>query len=424
MTRLLKAQLKKVYGKDFVLENSDENLQKFVSLVERGYQDLYEANSFLDTTLEVNSMELTELHKESRKNHELMKNVTNSVSDLIYYKDLNYKYIGCNKNFEQYVGVEEKELIGKSDYEIFSEDDAKKFREMDIDVLGNSHEVTRELWVEFGNNNRKYMHATKSPLVDANGNNIGLVGVSRDITKEYDLKKELQDKQTQLIEQSRHASMGEMIGNIAHQWRQPLNALGLVIQKIGFYYERDMLDKKRIDESVKKCMNLVDGMSETIDDFRDFFNPNRVKDEFNINEAVEKAYSIVEPAFKNLNINYQFDAEDEYFVLGFKNEFSQVILNLLNNAKDALVDNEISSKQISITISKIGKKIRVSVRDNAGGIPNHVLPKIFDPYFTTKDEGRGTGLGLHMSKMIIEDHMQGKLTTKRVSDGTIFVITL
>lgn len=424
MTRLLKAQLKKVYGKDFVLENSDENFQKFISLVERGYQDLYEANSFLDKTLEVNSMELTELHKESRKNHELMKNVTNSVSDLIYYKDLNYKYIGCNKNFEQYVGVEEKELIGKSDYEIFSEDDAKKFREMDIDVLGNSHEVTRELWVEFGNNSRKYMHATKSPLVDANGNNIGLVGVSRDITKEYDLKKELQDKQTQLIVQSRHASMGEMIGNIAHQWRQPLNALGLVIQKIGFYYEREMLDKKRIDESVNKCMNLVEGMSETIDDFRDFFNPNRVKDEFNVNEAVEKAYKIVEPAFKNLNINYQFDAEDEYFVLGFKNEFSQVILNLLNNAKDALVDNEISSKQISITISKIGKKIRVSVRDNAGGIPNHVLPKIFDPYFTTKDEGRGTGLGLHMSKMIIEDHMQGKLTALRVSDGTIFVITL
>jgi len=424
MNRLLKAQLKKAYGKEFDIEAQDDKFKKFLDLVERGYKDLYDERNLLERTLEVSATELGESNREVVKNHELMKSVTNSVSDLIFYKDLNYRYIGCNANFESQVGVKENELIGKNDYDIFSQKEANKFREMDIDVLENSMEVIKEWWVEFKDGSKKYIHVIKSPLVDASGKTIGLVGVSRDITKEYDLQKELQDKQAQLIQQSRLASMGEMIGNIAHQWRQPLNALGLVIQKIGFYHQRDLLDEKKINESIEKCMNLIEGMSDTIDDFRDFFNPNIGKDKFCINDAIEKAYKIVEPAFRSQNIHYKLLAEEKFFVDGFKNEFSQVVLNILNNAKDALLESEINSKNILVTIAKAENGIKVSLNDNAGGISKEVLEKIFDPYFTTKDEGKGTGLGLYMSKMIIEDHMNGKLCAKNLVDGMLFEITI
>lgn len=424
MNRLLKAQIKKVYGKEFDIEAQDDNFKKFLNLVDMGYKDLYDERNLLDRTLEINAGELNESNKEVVKNNELIRSVTNSVSDVIFYKDLKFKYIGCNQNFEKLVGKQEIDIIGKDDYELFDEEFASIFRKMDKEMLELTCEHINREWVVFPDGRKAYFSTLKSPLVDANNNTIGIVGVSRDITKEYELEQQLQEKQAQLIQQSRLASMGEMIGNIAHQWRQPLNALGLVVQKIGFYYERELLDEKKLHDSMDKCINLIDGMSETIDDFREFFNPNRIKDNFSVNDAVEKAYVIVEPVFKNQNINYKLVAEDEFFVNGFKNEFSQVILNLLNNAKDALLESEEKIKTILINITQEEGKVKVQVIDNAGGIPKETLKKIFDPYFTTKDEGQGTGLGLYMSKMIVEDHMSGQLNATNMIDGMLFEITI
>ena len=424
MNRLLKAQLKKAFGKEFDINTQDEKFKKFLELVQEGYNDFNTERKMLENTLEVNAEELTESNRELTKNHELIKSVTNSVSDIIFYKDFNFKYIGCNRHFELLVGKLEQDIIGTDDYDLFDKEYADQFRRMDKLMLESSKEQTNKEWVKFPNGEEAYFSTHKAPLLNISGNKIGIVGVSRNITNEYKLEQEIKNKQALLIQQGRLASMGDMIGNIAHQWRQPLNTLGLIIQKVGFYNEEDSLDKETIRTNVNKCMSIIFGMSETIDDFRDFFNPNKEKIEFSIKDSIEKAYQVVEPLFKNINITYEMKIKEDYFVNGFKNEFSQVILNILNNAKDSMLEHNIEKPSVVVEIVKMGDNVIINIVDNGGGISEEQLEKIYDPYFTTKAEGKGTGLGLYMSKMIIEDHMDGKLSATNTKDGVKFTISI
>ncbi|MEV9593055.1 HAMP domain-containing sensor histidine kinase [Aliarcobacter butzleri] len=228
-----------------------------------------------------------------------------------------------------------------------------------------------------------------------------------------------------LIQQTRLAAMGEMIGNIAHQWRQPLNALGLILQNLKFSYEIGELDEKMIDKSVKKATLLTENMSKTIDDFRNFFRPNKAKENFKINEGITKAVELIESTFEHNNIKLEKDfvsSEIEFF--GFANEFSQVILNLLTNAKDAVLENKIENPLIIIQTKIDDKYIYISIKDNGLGIKDEIINKIFEPYFTTKDEGKGTGIGLYMSKIIIENNMNGKIEVKNEQNGANVIIKL
>jgi len=229
-------------------------------------------------------------------------------------------------------------------------------------------------------------------------------------------------QQEHILEQSRLSQMGEMIGNIAHQWRQPLNTLSLIVQKIGVYHNRGILDDEKLKTSVDKSMLLIDTMSSTIDDFRNFFKPNKEKETFSISNAVEKAFLITLPILKNNNIKCNLDVDESLTVYGYKNEFIQVIINLLNNAKDAMLENSIKDSTIVVLAKKIDNSIVIRVNDNAGGINSDVLEKIFDPYFTTKEHDKGTGIGLYMSKVIIEDHMSGVLRAYNNESGAVFEI--
>ena len=249
--------------------------------------------------------------------------------------------------------------------------------------------------------------------------------VWKDIEVRKKAEKELEEQQLLLIQQSRLASMGEMIGNISHQWRQPLNALGLIQQKIALYVDRDMMDPKKMKSSVEKSMNLINAMSSTIDDFLDFFNPNKAKVHFLASDAVRRAYSIVESSFNHHSIDYEIITDDSGLeVEGYENEFSQVIINLFNNAKDALIENKVTNAKVTVTVERSNDKTNIIFCDNGGGIPAKIASKIFDPYFTTKEEGKGTGIGLYMSKMIIEDHMNGKLKFYNSDEGACFSIEL
>jgi len=424
MHRLLKAQLKKAFGKEFDISTQDKKLKKFIELTQEAYDDFYTERKMLENTLEVNAQELTESNREVTKNHELIKSVTNSVSDVIYYKDSNFKYIGCNRNFELIVGELEQDIIGKDDYDLFDKEHADQFRQVDELILKSSKEQTNKEWVKFPNGEDAYFLTHKTPLFNITGNKVGVVGVSRNITNEYKLEQEVQSKQALLIQQSRLASMGDMIGNIAHQWRQPLNTLGLIIQKTGYYAKEDLLKEGDIDENVDKCMSIIYGMSETIDDFRDFFSPHKEKNNFLVKEAIDKAYHILEPNLQHLDIAYTSDIKEDYTVHSFSNEFSQVILNILTNAKDSLVSSKIENPSIFVSVVKEEKDLIISILDNGGGIPQEQIDKIYDPYFTTKEEGKGTGLGLYMSKMIIEDHMHGKLHAENTMYGARFTISL
>lgn len=229
------------------------------------------------------------------------------------------------------------------------------------------------------------------------------------------------EKDHLLIQQSRLAAMGEMIGNIAHQWRQPLNALGLLLVNIQDAYEFEELDQKALDTAMVDGRRLIRKMSDTIDDFRNFFRPNREVVEFSLNEAVQSAITLVSASFRHHNIPVSFDESENIRVEGFPNEFSQVLLNLLVNAKEAILERDVKDGRVDIRVERVGKEVTVMVDDNGGGIPQDILPRIFDPYFTTKE--KGTGVGLYMSKMILEN-MNGSLAAHNRGPGAEFAIRL
>ncbi len=243
--------------------------------------------------------------------------------------------------------------------------------------------------------------------------------------KELESSNNKQKEQEQLlIQQSRLASMGEMISNIAHQWRQPLNAVGLVIQNIQLAHEFNEIDDDFMKKSVNKVNFLTSNMSKTIDDFSNFFKPNKEKESFVLNTLVRKTLEMTESTLKHHEIEVKLNLDSTFEVVGFKNEFSQTLLNIINNAKDALLENEFNNPKIEIDILKDDSYGIINIKDNAGGVPQEIIEKIFDPYFTTKEEGKGTGIGLYMSKIIIEKNMSGSLLVKNDKEGAIFTVKI
>ncbi|MDD2291544.1 MAG: HAMP domain-containing sensor histidine kinase [Aliarcobacter sp.] len=250
--------------------------------------------------------------------------------------------------------------------------------------------------------------------------------INERLEKRVDEEQSKQKEQEQLlIQQTRLAAMGEMIGNIAHQWRQPLNALGLVFQNLKFSYEIGELNDEVMDRTVSKAEMLTKNMSKTIDDFRNFFRPNKAKECFDINKSVLDAIDLVSSTFEHHNIKLEKDFEEEKIViLGFPNEFSQVVLNIISNAKDALIENKVENPKVKIETKIEKDNVCISIKDNALGIKDEIINKIFEPYFTTKGEVQGTGIGLYMSKIIIEKNMNGEIYVENSHEGANFIIKL
>jgi PAS domain S-box-containing protein len=235
---------------------------------------------------------------------------------------------------------------------------------------------------------------------------------------------ELQRQEQLLMRQGRLAAMGEMIGNIAHQWRQPLNTLGLMLQELQALYQRELLNKEYLDGRVAGAMEIINHMSKTIDGFRNFFAPDKAKESFNVAEVVSRTISLLAAGLSQLNLVIDTDFDRGVEIYGYPNEFCQVVLNILANAKDAIVERGPAEPRIRISVFREDSKAVVTIADNAGGIPAEVFDKIFDPYFTTKGPDRGTGIGLFMSKIIIEKHMDGSLSVHNTAGGAEFRIVV
>jgi signal transduction histidine kinase len=226
------------------------------------------------------------------------------------------------------------------------------------------------------------------------------------------------------IVQDRRAAMGEMIGNIAHQWRQPLNVLGLNLQDLPLAYGKAEFTKEYLTASVRQSMQLIMHMSHTIDDFRNFFIIDKEKVNFSVNQVIRKTLALVEESFKEQMVFTVFNSASDPKVVGYPNEYAQVLLNVLINSRDALVGNSIDDARIVIqSFTEAGKSI-VTITDNAGGITREIIDRVFDPYFTTKGPDKGTGIGLFMSKTIIEKNMGGSLTVHNAERGAEFRIEL
>jgi C4-dicarboxylate-specific signal transduction histidine kinase len=232
----------------------------------------------------------------------------------------------------------------------------------------------------------------------------------------------LREREQMLIHQSRQAAMGEMIGNIAHQWRQPLNILAIQVQQLLMLYDYGEFTRESLNCNVTLSMELIQHMSRTIDDFRNYFKPDKGKIEFGLSEVITNTLSLIEDSFRNEQIRIEVMTNDDPIINGYRNEFAQVILNILNNARDVLIERKISDPIVTISIFTEYDRAVVSIADNAGGIPEEILGKIFDPYFTTKGPQTGTGVGLFMSKSIIEKNMGGRLTVRNTAHGAEFRI--
>ncbi len=270
----------------------------------------------------------------------------------------------------------------------------------------------------------KYVREHCDTSFDADGKPLISVGTIQDITTEYTAIQELRHKDEMLFRQSRLAQMGEMISVIAHQWRQPLSAISMTSAALEHKVEQEQYDKTFFDSRLKRISEYVQHLSATIEDFRNFFKSDKSKQEIQFSEIVENALSLVRPGLESRNITLLTDCQCHGNMFTYQNELLQVVLNLLKNAEDALREHKIENPVITMRCYSDDKRAFLEIEDNAGGIESSILEKIFEPYFTTKDEHNGTGLGLYMSKVIVEEHCGGLLRVSNTGDGALFTIEM
>lgn len=236
---------------------------------------------------------------------------------------------------------------------------------------------------------------------------------------------QVKQKENLLLKQSRHAAMGEMISMIAHQWRQPLAAISVAVSNIKLKIALKKVNYEVFDRKINEVNDYLQYMSKTIDDFKNFFQDDKKKHFLLVNHLTLQAINMIKPSLDALNIKInQEDNQSLSKIHIYKNEIIQVILNLINNSKDAFIEKEIKNPEISIFFEETKHAQIIYIQDNAGGIKEEILKYVFEPYFSTKDSLNGTGLGLYMSKLIVEEHCNGKIEVNNINKGCCFKITL
>jgi len=292
-----------------------------------------------------------------------------------------------------------EEMIGKN-FISFVGDNSKKLVESKLDIESEPYEI-------------EFLKKDGTVFISlGQGKFIELFGDKLKVSTIIDIT-DIKQKDKLLFQQSKMASMGEMIGNIAHQWRQPLSAISSAASGMKLQKEYGLLKEEDFFQNIDAIVNSTQYLSKTIDDFRNFFKSDKVEKKFDISNTFENILSLVGGTLKSHGIIIQKDYESNYFVTGYENELIQALINILNNAKDALILNDIKTKVILISIKKVEDNIiRVSIKDSGGGIKKEIISSIFEPYFTTKYNQQGTGIGLYMSHQIIVIHMKGKITVQ------------
>ena len=233
---------------------------------------------------------------------------------------------------------------------------------------------------------------------------------------------ELRRKDQLLSHQSRQAAMGEMIGHIAHQWRQPLTGLSMALANLRDAWRTGGVPDTEVERDFRAGNELIQNMSQTITDFRNFFQPDKAREAFSLLGQVKASLSLIDASFSTARISIQIEAASDLRVIGFPNEFSQALLNLFINTRQAIVEAGRPSGRLSLSIGRSGDFGQLTILDDAGGIPEEVIGRIFDPYFTSRP--MGSGVGLHMTRQIIEDSMNGKISVRNVEGGAEFTIQL
>jgi PAS domain S-box-containing protein len=383
--------------------------------------------------------------KELNEQISIIHTVLNSTKDFIYYKNYqtqNGNFIGCNNSFAEFLGKKPEEVINHNDIDIFGAEVASFFRDIDKSVLQEKKAIANKYWIVSPTGSRVYTNTLKAPIFNKDGSILGIVGIARDITEELLYQSNLEHlnktlerrveeevdknrvKDKKFMEQSRLAQMGEMLSMIAHQWRQPLNSISLTSSNLLFKIMMDDVDKELFENEIKLIDEYSQHLSKTIDDFRGFFKENKNKERTSLKAIVKDVLNMIQTSLENKNIRIVTSYRCELIFETYTSEVKQVVLNIIKNAEDILLEKNVENPVIIIEILCIPdcQNQTLVIKDNAGGVPEDIIDKIFDPYFSTKLEKDGTGLGLYMSRTIIEEHCGGRLSVSNDESGAVFMI--
>lgn len=399
---------------------NDKNLktEDLLEQLQKQAKELKLLNEELERRVEI------EVEKRLEK-EQLLSAIYDSTSVAISVSDEEGRFVYINKAFASLYGYQESDLLGESFLILVRKeargvvrDEYKKYLNHEVVDFPTQHEIIRKDGV-------KKVVLCSRKVVDVSGIRRLLVNFFVDITEQTQLKIEYKKQEDLLIQQSKLASMGEMISAIAHQWRQPLNATGVIVQGILFDYENNQLTQESLKSAVEESMAQIKYMSHTIDSFRNFIRDDKSKESFDLIKAIRDSIGLISAQFNNYKIAIKCTHDvDSISYIGFESEIKQVLINLLINARDAIIANKIASPKIWLTTTKIDEKIKIEVADNGGGIKDDVLTKVFDPYFSTKPQGEGTGIGLYMSKTIIERSFKGTIRAYNRHGGAVFEILI
>ena len=398
----------------------------------------------------------------------------NLAHDAIIVRDLRGKVVFWNRGAEDTYGWTKEEAMGRVTYELLQTRSPKPLAELGAEI------AERGIWegelIHLRKDRREILVASRWAVQrDESGLQVGVLEINRDVTErkraEVALQKlneelemrvaqrtaELENSQAQLetrnkniqeahlklehesaeririledlrhkeqllFQQSRLVAMGEMLMSISHHWRQPLNVLAVKAQELGLSYRYGGFNEELLDSNIGEMMETIKHMSQTISDFQGFIAPDQGKMPFRADQVVAKAVGLVEENFKSQGIGIDLSSTGESQINGYPNEYGQVLLNLLTNARDAFLEHGATHARIVVRSWSENGRTLVTVTDNAGGINGEIIEKIFDAYFTTKELGKGTGVGLFLSKNIIEKNMGGRLSVRNVNGGAEFKI--
>ncbi len=429
-----------IYLFEFVRQRTHQNLIEAKNKISELFAESVQQNEEIKTQNEeirAQSEQLYNINNKLEKLSLVAKHTDNAV--IILDENGNLEWV--NEGFENMYGKKLSQIPEK-ERNIFNLSKKENIGEIIKDCQNNKKSLCYESIQTHADGHELVLNSTITPIFESNGIVKNYIIIDSDITLiksaqqkleelnrnlenkiEEELKKN-REKDALLMQQSRQAAMGEMISNIAHQWRQPLNAIGIIVQNFSEAYKYDEMDQKYLDLKIAKIMSIISYMSETIDDFRNFFKPEKAAQKFFIKDTVDKAISFVEANFKGLNIDIKFVCKNNPVAFGYPNEYMQVVINILNNARDILIEKKDSEPYVRIDLytSNGGSVLRIF--NNGKQIEEDIKEKVFDPYFSTKHFSRGTGLGLYMGKNIIENSMGGKLYFENTPDGVEFVIDL
>ncbi|AXX87088.1 PAS domain-containing sensor histidine kinase [Malaciobacter marinus] len=390
-------------------------------------------------------------------------------SNIVSKTDIDGIITFVNDEFCNIFGYSKKELLGKN-HNIVRHPDipSEHFKNLWETIKFNKKTYKSTVKNLTKEGRSVYLNTTITPILDKDGNIKEFIAIRYDVTQEVELKKNLEkkDKELKLLNktlemrvqeqtkqlkelnqtleqrvkneieknkqkqkilfwQSRMASLGQMLANIAHQWRQPLTELNLALFNVKKSASNQEFDE--LEKYYKDSKEIISNMSQTIDDFSNFFNPNKEKEKFNLKNSIDESLNITRKLIQKENINIKKEYID-LEVFGVSNEFSQVIINFLQNSAHAFNKKNIENKEIIISIKQVTIEsqefAQVTFSDNARGVDENTLDKIFEPYFTTKHQSNGTGLGLFMSKLIIEKSLNGTMFAKNSNKGLIFTINI